>query len=207
MYLAWPCEIRQEGRRLLGRFPYGAVATLAAEGTVRKERFAPRAFSYTVDGPGRDREVNLLSGHTYAAPIASRGAGSLRLRDSDDALRFEATLPPESQWPTWMRDAVLAVRTGLFAGVSPGFRPPSRSKVPNWTRLVPEPGNSEVQIREILQAVLLELSLVTRPAYAASSVDLRQQETLSDHGLSDDQGSETAGPDGDRRVQGVRLWL
>ncbi|MCY4498409.1 MAG: HK97 family phage prohead protease [Rhodospirillaceae bacterium] len=36
-----------------------------------------------------------------------------------------------------------------------------------------EPGGGGVQIRQINQAVLYELSLVTRPAYTESEIDLR----------------------------------
>ena len=47
-YAVYECvglELRQRGRRLSGRFPYGATATVSDRGTVRKERFAKRAFS------------------------------------------------------------------------------------------------------------------------------------------------------------------
>ena len=202
--LIWPCadlEVREAGRTLTGSFPYGKLATLAATGSVRKERFAARAFAYSVDGPGRDREVNLLAGHSFNAPLASRGAGTLKLRDSDAALTFEARLPPDDLRPSWMRDAILAVRAGLFAGLSPGFRVPPASAVPNAERLVPEPGNPEVSIREILQAVLLELSLVTRPAYQDSSLDLRSEWAQERENGDFGGGSAVCGP------EPRRVWL
>ena len=61
-----------------------------------------------------------------------------------------------------------AVDAGLIRGVSPGFRVPPASAVANAEELVDEPGNPDVQIRQINQAVLYELSLVTRPAYVES---------------------------------------
>ena len=75
-----------------------------------------------------------------------------------------------------MRDTVLAVESGLVGGISPGFVVPPRSRVPNAERLTPEPGNPSVLIREINDAVLYELSLVTRPAYPDTEVEHRERE-------------------------------
>ena len=189
----WPgeLELRQDGRTLTGSFPYMASATLRDRGVVRKERFRPGAFSFTLQGfrdppsgaapPAQPPEVNLLSGHDFGKPLASRRAGSLKLRDSERALVFEARLPPVTEWPTWMRDAVDAVRAGLFQGVSPGFRLPPPDVVAVAERLVDEVGTG-IKIREILAAILFELSLVTRPAYSESSVDVRADQGLLEGG-------------------------
>ena len=166
-------------------------------GRVRKERFAPAAFGWqirrfaelqkelgkvieeAVDEARRillerelaARNVDLLRGHNFDRPIASMLSGSLKIRDSRDALRFEANLPEDP--PSWVTDTLKAVDAGLIRGVSPGFRVPPASAVANAEELVDEPGNPGVQIRQINQAVLYELSLVTRPAYVESEVDLR----------------------------------
>ena len=163
-------EVRQEGRTLGGRFRYGSTATMSDRGRVRKESFAARAFSFAVDDP--EREIHLLRGHSFDQPLASKRAGSLRLVDTDEALEFEATLPDEQ--PTFMRDTVSMIRAGLVGGISPGFRVPPRDVVPGAEALEPEPGNPDVQVRVIRAAVLFELSLVTRPAYPDTEVDLRQ---------------------------------
>ena len=42
--------------------------------------------------------------------------------------------------------------------------------------LIPEPGNPGVSIREIREALLFELSLVTRPAYPETTVSRREVE-------------------------------
>lgn len=167
-------EVRQAGRLLAGAFKYGSTATIRDRGRVRKERFAPRAFQHAVND--EEREINLLSGHTFAQPLASKRRGSLRLADSNDALEFEATLPPENEQPSWMRDAVLGVRAGLINGVSPGFRVPPVSAVARATELIPEPGNPGVAIRLIREAILYELSLVTRPAYPDTALSIRADE-------------------------------
>ena len=168
-------ELRQRGggRSLSGRFPYRSRATVRDRGRVRKEEFLQRAFAFAVEDEAR--EIHLLSGHSFDRPLASKRGGSLRLDDRDDGLRFEADLPIEAEQPSWMRDSVLAMEAGLVGGISPGFRVPPVSAVPNAEELIPEPGNPGVQIRVIRQAVLHELSLVTRPAYPETDVDLRAE--------------------------------
>ena len=115
----YPIELRQEGNELVGSFPYLSTATMASTGRVRKERFEPRAFRYAVDDTARD--IHLLVGHAYSAPLASKFAGSLTLDDTDEELSFRAALPEESKRPSWMRDALLGIGLGLMTGISPGF--------------------------------------------------------------------------------------
>lgn len=167
-------EIRRQGDgrpKLSGSFPYNRTATVRATGRRRKESFAPRAFSFAVEDP--EREINFLLGHSFDKPLASKRAGSLVLTDSDDALRFEATLPLPEDQPTHVADAVKMIEGGLLLGISPGFVVPPRSTVPDAEEEVPEPGNPGVTVRVIRQAVLLELSAVTRPAYRETTVDVR----------------------------------
>ena len=167
-------EIRQSGRSrvLRGRFNYGSQATIRDRGRVRKERFEPRAFRFAIEDDSRP--IDVLVGHEFGKPIASRKAGTLEIEDGADAVTFEARLPDDP--PSWVIDAERAITAGLMTGLSPGFTVPPTSAVPDAERLEPEPGNPGVQIRVIRQAVLHELSLVARPAYPETEVDLR-----SDH--------------------------
>lgn len=199
---------RRGGRELRGRFRYGDTATVRNRGRVRKERFGRGAFRYTVSGAGKSREVNLLVGHNYGAPLASRGAGTLELAETDDALEFRADLPGDANQPTWMRDAVLAVDNGLMRGLSPGFIVPPLAVRPSAERLVPEPGNEGVDIRVIEEAVLLELSVVARPAYKGAAVDIRAAE-LDAAAWEALFGSPKVPepPDVDRRREGRLVWL
>ena len=169
-------EIRAGGRQLFGLFPYSRMATIASRGNVRKERFAPHAFKFAVEDP--QREINLLSGHDFDKPLASKRNGTLELVDTSTGLIFTAQLPPEAEWTTWQRDAVLSIRSGLFRGISPGFQVPPASAVRGAEVLLPEPGNPGVQIREIRQAVLIELSAVTRPTYLSTELDVRGEELV-----------------------------
>ncbi len=166
-------EVRREGKapEIRGRFPYGGLAVIADRGAVRKERIMPGAFAFTLDDP--DLEVNLLFGHSFDKPLASRKAGSLVLSDTADALTFSARIDPDLQDVSHVRDALAMLGAGLVTGISPGFRVPPKETVPNNERLDPEPGNPGVFIRTLLALVLYELSLVTRPAYAASQAELR----------------------------------
>ena len=165
---------------MAGRFPYNSMATVSDRGRVRKERFSSRAFRFAIETEP-ERRIDLLVGHSFNRPIASRSAGTLRLRDTDAGVEFEATLPDDP--PSWVIDAERAVSAGLMTGVSPGFRVPPQGVVPGAERLVPEPGNPGVQVREVNHAVLRELSIVTNPAYEESMIELRSDQ----FGVASDQ--------------------
>ena len=170
-------EIRQEGgaRVLRGRFPYGGKpAVLADRGNVRKESIASRAFNFAIEQEP-ERRIDLLVGHDFGKPIASRQSGTLKIVDDVDAVTFEATLPTNP--PSWVVDAERAIAAGLMVGLSPGFRVPPRAVIPDAESLIPEQGNPGVSIRLIRAAVLREFSVVTNPAYEDAFVDLRAEDT------------------------------
>ena len=170
----WPAvfEIRQVGGAhvLRGTFNYGSTATIADRGRVRKESFAARAFNFAIEQEP-ERRIDLLVGHSFDKPIASRQAGTLALTDSAAGVTFEAKLPDDP--PSWVVDAEKAIAAGLMTGLSPGFSVPPRSAVPGAESLEPEPGNPGVLIRRIRAAVLREFSLVTSPVYEDATVELR----------------------------------
>ena len=180
-YTAWAgeLEIRQLGdaRQITGRFPYEALAVTSDRGSVRKERIKSHAFAFAIND--RTRRLDLLVGHDFGKPIASRQSGTLTIADSAEAVTFEATLPAEGFTPTWVLDAEKAISNGTMTGLSPGFRVPPRATVPNAESLIPEPGNSAVQIREIRQAVLREMSVVTSGTYEDAFVELRDDESAN----------------------------
>jgi uncharacterized protein len=175
-------ELRAAGdgtRRLTGAFPYKSRAVVHSGGNGRrpqKEEFAPRAFSYAIDDPGRD--IHLLSGHSFDRPLASKRAGTLLFRDSDKALLFEAILTPDIQRTSWAQDFIAAYSAGLVGGISPGFRvaPPEVVAKPEETT-EEDPAEGNALIRTIFAALLFEMSLVTRPAYGETMVDLRSMQT------------------------------
>ena len=170
-------EIRQIGgaRSIVGTFNYNSMGTTADRGRVRKESFASRAFRFAIDQEPT-RKIDLLVGHDFGKPIASRQSGSLRITDSAEAVRFEATLPDEALTPSWVLDVEKAIANKTMVGLSPGFRVPPVSAVPNAERLIAEPGNPGVQIRVINDAVLREFSIVTAGIYDDAAVELRAED-------------------------------
>ena len=172
-------EVRQQGGRprIFGSFPYNEWAVLADTGTVRKETIEPGAFAYTLDDP--KQEVSLLFGHSFDKPLARRLGGSLVLKDTEDFLTFVATLPEGLERASHIADALIMPGAGLIRGISPGFRVPPKSAVPDAEKLIPEPGNPSVMIRSLSALVLYELSLVTRPVYEASTAELRAKDRIT----------------------------
>ena len=164
---------------LQGRFPYGKRAVLSDGGRTgrpRKEVIAPRAFGFRVDAPKED--IHLLVGHSYDRPLASRGAGTLELTDGDDALTFTATISEDMQRVSYVQDALTAMAAGLIVGISPGFRLPPKRAVAQPEKVEdegfdPENGAHNAIIRTVMQALLYELSIVTRPAYPEAQVEAR----------------------------------
>jgi HK97 family phage prohead protease len=147
------------GTRLSGRFPYASPTEL---GPGRRETIAARAFRSRIDA---GEEIHLLLGHDWRRPLASTRAGSLTLRDGDDALVFEATIGPEMAASTTGKDALAMIRGRLATGISPGFR------VPRGGDEVREEGDG--LLRVVREAELHELSVVTRPAYQCAQVEAR----------------------------------
>lgn len=159
-------EVRTEGgaSRLSGRFPYGAETSL---GNGRRERFAARAFRSRIEA---GENVFLLAGHDPEKPLASTDAGSLTLRDDDDALHIEARVVPST---SWANDALAALAAGLTKGISPGFRVQSGGDI--VTR------SADGLLRTVTAADLFEVSLVTRPAYDAAQIAARSWELAQDN--------------------------
>ncbi|MCB1489030.1 MAG: HK97 family phage prohead protease [Bauldia sp.] len=169
----------QDGRRVIrGRFPYNSLATLSDGGRnggrPRKEQFAPGAFSHSIENA--DQDIALLSGHDFSRPLASKKTGSLLFTDSAEALTFDATIVPEVAATSYAQDLFGLIAAGLSIGLSPGFRiPPPSAVPPDRAEKIEEenPSLGRALIRTILQAILFEMSIVTRPAYADAQVEAR----------------------------------
>ena len=188
-------------RVLVGTFPYGRVATVKAGGRVRKETINGDAFGWqinrfkelneemtamfntTFDRARMEileeqlerRNIHILRGHNYDQPLGDMKKGTARVTSNADEVKFEVDLPDEIDMSTYMRDTVLDVTTGRAGGVSPGFRVPPKNVVPNAEINIPEPGNPGVFINQVNQAVLHELSIVTRPAYGSTGLDVARR--------------------------------
>lgn len=178
-----PLEVRQQDgeTRLAGRFPYNSTAILSdggRSGRPRKEQFAPGAFEFSISQP--DTEIHLLIGHSFDRPLASKRNGTLFFNDTPEALEFEATITPEVQSTSYWADIRALIASGLAIGVSPGFRlPPERAVARELAERIEEEGLDPANgmhralIRTILQAILVEMSIVTRPAYPEAQIQAR----------------------------------
>lgn len=141
------------GRTLAGHAAIWDSPTLIGgrfQEVVRKGAFAAHLAS------GAD--VYLLAHHDFAQPLARTGNGSLQLVEDARGLAFEATLPE-----TRGADDILALaRAGTIGGCSFAFRvPPGGERWPAQDR------------RELIQLALIEVSAVTAPAYAGTTVSAR----------------------------------
>ena len=167
-------EVRQFGgaRSLSGFFPYNKTAVRSDRGAVRKESFASRAFNYSIDDPAQP--IDILIGHSWNRPVASRKAQSLEITDTTEGVLFEARLGDDP--PSWVVDMEKSIANGTTTGLSPGFRVPPRTVVPDAEALIPEKGNPGISIRNIRQAVLREMSVVTAGSYLDAFVSLRSEE-------------------------------
>lgn len=190
-------EIRRAAdgsHRLRGKFPYGKPAVLSDGGRTgrpRKEIIQPRAFAYRVNDPKED--IHLLVGHSYDRPLASKLTKTLALTDTEEALLFDAIITREISQTSYGMDALALLLSGLAIGLSPGFRIPPERAVEEAEKVIEEEYNPArgmygAIIRMILEALLFELSIVTRPAYDEAQVELRNWQPSSDREESSGRG-------------------
>ena len=167
---------RKGGRRIRGRFPYNKRAVLSdggKSGRPRKESFAPGAFTFSLQAPN---DIHLLVGHSFDKPLASKNNGTLTFDDTAEALTFDAEIVPDVAETSHARDMFALITSGLAVGLSPGFRiPPPAAVPPDQAEKVEveDPRLGRALIRTIFQAILFELSIVTRPAYDEAQVEER----------------------------------
>lgn len=147
---------------LSGRFPYASATTLRGGPNPRREMFAARAFAAQIEA-GQD--IHLLANHDFAAPLASRKAGSLTLNDTDSALEFEARISPDMREVSYVRDFLGTLAAGLVGGISPGFG------VPDGGEEIRRDGDGLLRI--VHRANLIEISAVTKPAYPQAQIEAR----------------------------------
>ena len=120
-----------------------------------REKVLPGAFA---DSIGTD-DVRMLFNHDPNYVLARNKAGTLFLREDSHGLYFEAT-PPNTQWA---KDLLESVKRGDISQNSFGF-------------IVPDDGfeyNSKEKVRNLKKAKLLDVSIVTYPAYPQTSVSVR----------------------------------
>ena len=169
-------EVRQDGDGIEGSFFYDTDTIIAdraetRQRSTRKSRVSPRAFEFAIEAP--DREINLLLGRRYDAPLASKLRGSLILEDTPTALRFRAETLPDT---SYVRDFRAQLSNGAAVyGVQPLYRIPPPETVPNAVSIIPELGNPGVDIEVVNEAVLTAIALVPRPPRGNPGVVARRR--------------------------------
>ena len=150
---------------------YAAVFDSPSEPLPFIERIAPGAFASTI----RSRNnVYLLRNHDFAHPLARTRNKSMTLTEDGHGLRVDASLPDTTDG----RDLAVLLRDGIVDSMSFGFSVPKNGDT--WS----EDGMS----RTLRSVRLHEVSIVTMPAYRATSASVRSIDRLADvTGLDPDQ--------------------
>jgi HK97 family phage prohead protease len=108
-------------------------------------------------------EILALAHHDSSKPLARRSAGTLTLTEDDTGLLVEIQLADT----TAARDVAADIRARNIEGMSFGFS----TRKDSWTRGAP----GELDLRELHDVQLFEVSAVTMPAYPDTSLAMRSR--------------------------------
>lgn len=149
---------------LLGTaIPYNRLSVNPIEGLPNiKERILPGAFKRSVES-GSD--IFMLWNHELKYVFGRTSKGTLRLREDQNGVMFE-NVPPESQW---VKDLIPSIKRGDISNMSFSF---ADNIGPTWTK---EEGKN---VRNVRDATLFEISVVTFPVYESTSIYSRSSEFM-----------------------------
>jgi hypothetical protein len=152
-------EVESEGNKLHG---YAAVFNQPSENLGGfREFIAPGAFKRTLDS---NEDVRALLDHDTRLVLGRRSAGTLRLHEDTRGLAVEIDLPSTS----YAKDAAELIRRGDVSQMSFGF---TISKGDDeW---LPPESDEPLRRRIVRHANLMEVSVVSIPAYPQTEVGLR----------------------------------
>ncbi|MCK9570448.1 HK97 family phage prohead protease [Candidatus Pacearchaeota archaeon] len=118
-----------------------------------KERIAPGAFTKTLG----ESDVRMLWDHNSQYVLGRKSAGTLQLLEDSQGLYFE-NIPPET---SWYSDLSVSMKRGDVSQMSFGFQ------------VVRDEWNQDYTKRTVHEVRLLEISVVTFPAYPGTSAKVR----------------------------------
>jgi uncharacterized protein len=152
-------EVRQDGMTFTG---YASVFNSPSEdlgGFI--EYVAPGAFKRSLQSRN---EIKLLWNHDSGEPLASLRGGTLRLIEDSVGLKVEATLPNTTRG----RDVAELLRTRVIDSMSFGFN------------VIKDSWSSDGRTRTLESVRLSEVSVVSFPAYSATTATVRSVEPSID---------------------------
>lgn len=147
-----------EGNRLAG---HAAVFNRHAEIGTGYEALEPTCFDETLRS---DQDVVALINHNMGLILDRTRGGTLKLGVDDDGLVFEAAIPDTS----YGRDLREQISSGLMTGCSFGF-------IPGEDRVGRAPDGRQLRTHTSIRR-LVDVSVVTMPAYDGTDVRLRHVE-------------------------------
>jgi HK97 family phage prohead protease len=130
------------------------------------EYVAPGAFKRSLQSRN---EVKLLWNHDSGEPLASLRGGTMQLVEDERGLKVTAQLPNTTRG----RDIAELLRTKVIDSMSFGFNVIKDS----WSR--------DGQTRTLESVRLFEVSVVSFPAYEATTAQVRSQQTINPDQLAD----------------------
>lgn len=158
-------EIRADGDKMTFS-GYAAVFNSDSQPLPFIERIAPGAFKRSLQARN---DVKLLWNHDSGEVLGSTRAGTMRLFEDSKGLRVEADLAPTTRG----KDLSILMQRGDINKMSFGFNVQSDSWSPD--------GNT----RTLESVRLIEVSIVTFPAYESSVAQVRSIDQIEVEKLSD----------------------
>jgi HK97 family phage prohead protease len=178
-------ELRAEGSGKQPRI-VGMAARFGAKTTIQRglnEVIARGAFTKTL---ANGDDVVLNFNHDENKIFARTGAGTLKLRETDEGLMFDAEVDPEI---SYVNDLYRSIRAGNISECSFQF-----STYPDGDSIGADPDESGAVLRTLKSVRLYDVSAVTYPAYGggvtsvaarnviATDVESRMVSLLATHG-------------------------
>jgi HK97 family phage prohead protease len=148
-------EVKQGGA---GRMIYGYAVvwdSVSQDLGGFKEVVRKGAFTNSL----RTADVRALWNHDPKYVLGRVSASTLRVKEDEKGLQFTVIPPPT----TWAQDLVESIRRGDVREMSFGFT----MEKDTWSRVGTMP------LRELLHVRLIEISIVSWPAYAATAAFVR----------------------------------
>jgi HK97 family phage prohead protease len=143
--------------------PYNRLSINPIEGLPNiKERILPGAFRSSV---GSSSDIMMLWNHELKYVFGRTSKRTLSLREDQSGVHFE-NVPPDAQW---VKDLIPSIKRGDISNMSFKF---ADNVEPSWTK---EEGG---YVRNVRDATLYEISVVTFPVYESTSVFARSAELM-----------------------------